>query len=113
MEFCALDLHLEIFFEQVVVQLIGGRQLRPIDFRQARQCVRGVFLALADRVEAAVRPAIVPTAVAERRSHRWILFQGVVPFRFEECVQRFAGILVFGIGREDERRRHHEDKIFQ
>ena len=92
---CALDIHLEIFFEQVVVQLIGRRKLRAIELLQPRKRILGVLFSFADRLQALVAPAIVPAPVAHRRSAGRALFHLIVPFRFKEIVERLAGFFVF------------------
>ena len=93
-EFGSLDLGLEIFFEQVVVELIRRRKLRAIDLAQARERGSRVLFVLPNRLETSVRPPIVPAAVTERGSTGRILFHRVVPFRFEKSIERFAGIAV-------------------
>ena len=86
------DVLFEILLEEIVVQLIRDREIGALDFAQPLERILRVLLAFADRFQAVVVPAIVPTPVAHRRSAGRVLLHLVFPFRVEEAVQGFRGI---------------------
>ena len=86
----ALDRHLVLMPEQVVVQPIGGRELVARNRRELFQHRLAMRLPRGKRLRADVRPPVVPAAVAEIGRPQRILSELPLPFAIEQCVQRGA-----------------------
>ena len=61
---------------------------------EAGQRAGRVFLVFSNRLRASIGPTIIPATVAERRGASRILFHLIIPFRFEECAERFSCVSV-------------------
>src|SRR5258708_10138957 len=76
--------------KQIVVQPVARGQGSAIDVREAAEQVLVMFLGPRNGFHAVIAPAVVKAPVAQIGSPFGALTHGVIPFRSEQIVERFA-----------------------